>query len=961
VHVTIGWEEAGMTAPVTGPLDGWSDGARSHVPTWPPSTGRRATAEAEVLPLLQSVPAVAGPAQTAPVHADRLYAAGWLHNLPQPLTSFVGRKKEIVDVSRLLASARLVTLTGTCGVGKTRLGHEVAARVLDAFHGGVWVVDLAALTDPDLVPQSIASVLDVREEPDRSLTASVAAVLRGERLLLVLDNCEHLIEACASIADVLLRACPDLTILATSRQALGIAGETTFSVPSLSLASCWDNLVTTSAGTAEPRELDAWAPSALGMIERSAPSEAVQLFVERAQAAVPAFALTARNVSAIEKICQRLDGIPLAIELAAARVAVLSPDQIEARLDDRFRLLSGGSRTALPRYRTLRALIDWSHDLLDEQERTVLRRLAVFSGGWTLEAAESVCAGDGVEPDEILDLLSGLVAKSLVFTSEGPDDEVRYGFLEFLREYAVEKLRDAGEETALRERHCSWYLAFAEQAEPRLSGSQSELWLDCLERERENLRAVLAWCVDRGDAETGLRLSGALARFWLVRGPYRETRGTLTELLALPQAQATSASSLSARTKALFTVGRLDMRQDDSAAAESRYQEALTASRELGDRRGEAIALFSIGHVARVRGEYEAARRRFEESRQVFAALGDRYWLGQIDHELGVAAFYEGDLTAARALYEAALAAYKALGDEWGIVAALDDLGEVAFLEGDLAQARALLRGSLEMARRIGDRERIAMVLVALAGMAVVEGQPTRALRLASAATGLNDVAGLHRSPAWHVMVEQWLAPAYEAMSPDDVAAVQAAGQVMSLDDAVEYALSSDVPASDLAAADGSTCEAVASAAPVTAPAAPEVQAIAAPIASTRAASGTASGVGRAASHGAGANGSSPGCTPSTCAVPNGVVPGRSVSARAERREPELPWRAVTELTQREQEVAALVARGMTNRQIANELVITEGTAANHVKHILARLVLDSRVQIATWAIEHGLTRPASA
>jgi non-specific serine/threonine protein kinase len=916
-----------------------SDDARLAALRWTPSLERHAAAGRASVLSLRALPAEpSAPAETPvappepPIEVpterqDRLHAAGWRHNLPQPLTSFVGREREIAEVSRLLASARLLTLVGTGGVGKTRLGHEVAARVLDRFSGGVWVVELSALTDPALVPQAVAAVLDVRVEADRPLTATLAAALRAERILLVLDNCEHVIEACASLADALLRACPDLSILATSRQALGIGGETTFCVPSLSLSARWGTSTAGADGHVLP---DASGPAAPRPIEPLLPSESARLFAERAGAVVPSFALSDRNVGAVEQICRRLDGIPLAIELAAARVGVLSPEQIEARLDDRFRLLSGGSRTALPRYRTLRAMIDWSHDLLDEQERTLLRRLAVFSGGWTLDAAESVCAGDGLAAEEILDLLSGLVAKSLVLTGDGAD-EVRYGFLESLREYAAEKLRDAGEEARLRERHGAWFLALAERAEPRLSGSHSVPWLDSLERERENLRAVLAWCVDRGDAEAGLALVGALDRFWLVRGPYRETRDTLTELLTLAQAQeqADSGTDRTVRTRALFALGRLDMRQDDRAAAELRYREALAASRELGDRRGEAVALFAIGHVVRVRGEYEAARRWFEQARELFEALDDRYWLAQTYQELGVAAFYEGDLATARVRYEASLTIYKGLGDEPGVVGVLDDLGEVAFLEGDLDRARTLLRASLEMARRIGDKERIAMALMAVAGIAVAEGQPRRALRLAAAASGLNDATGQRNSPAWHAMVDRWLAPAYRALSADDVAAVQAAGRVMPLDEAIEYALSSAHPAFDAPAPDSP-----APAGPLPAPPVSAASAANLPVSLPERA-------GRALRNGSAGHG------------PAGPAPLGQQAAP--------PWQAVSELTPRELEVAALVARGLTNRQIAEALVITEGTAANHVKHILARLVLDSRVQIAAWAIERGLTRQASA
>jgi predicted ATPase/DNA-binding NarL/FixJ family response regulator len=803
---------------------------------------------------------------TGPARRSRSAVDDRRHNLPHPMASFIGREREIAEVRRLLTTTRLLTLTGAGGIGKTRLGHEVAAGLLDVFADGVWLVELAALADPMLVPQAVAAVLGVREEPDRPLTATLADALRAERLLLVLDNCEHLIEVCAALAHALLRACPEPRILATSRQALGIVGETTFRVPSLSLAITDDGRSTTDDPALGGRRP---SPTVNCLLE----SEAVRLFAERARATLRTFALTDRNAPAVAEICRRLDGIPLAIELAAARVPVLSPEQIAARLGDRFRLLTGGGPAALPRYRTLRALVDWSQDLLSDEERTLFRQLAVFAGGWTLGAAERVCGGVASRDSrlDVLGLLAGLVDQSLVLAEER-DGDVRYRLLETLREYAAEKLRDAGEDAILRARHRDWFLELAERAEPELLGPRAVEWLDRLERERENLWAALGWCVERGEAGPGLRLAGALARFWLVRGPYRETRATLADLLALPAAQEPAAPMRAARAKALHAAGRLAMRQGDHAAADTHHHEALAIGRQLGDRRGVAIALFETGHVARVRGEYAAARRLYEESRRVFEALGEDYWLAQTRRELGVAAYFQGDLATAREHYEASLALFEGLGDELGIVTALNELGEVAFLRGDLESARSLEAASLEMARRIDDKERIAMALAALAGLAAAQDRPTRALRLAAAATALNEATGQRNSPAWHATVERWLEPARRALSAEASLAAQAAGLAMPLDEAIADALAPDDPAAD--------------------------------------------------------------------------EPAQAVSQ---------PSRAPGGLTPREQEVAALVARGLTNRQIADELVITEGTAANHVKHILAKLTLDSRVQIAAWAIDLGL------
>ena len=825
------------------------------------------------------------------------------HNLEQPLSSFVGRAREISDVTRLLETARLVTLTGTGGVGKTRLGHEVSVRLLDgwaraggAYHDGIWLVQLAALADPLLVPQAMVAVLDVPEEPDHSPTASLIAWLRPKQLLLVLDNCEHLVEPCAMLVDALLRACPGLQILATSRQPLGVAGEMTFGVPSLTLPEsapgCASSSFRRADGLREPRVLGS---SAMGPPRPM--DEAVQLFIERARDASPAFTLTDSNIGAVEQICRRLDGIPLAIELAAARVAVLCPAQIASRLDDRYRFLTGGSRTALPRYRTLRALIDWSHDLLDERERVLFRRLAVFGSGWTLEAAEAVCAVDGLAPDEILDLLSGLATKSLILPRTSSDacehvGEMRYSLLESLREYAAEKLRDAGEETMLRQRHRDWLLARAELVEPELLGPRSIWWMDRLESGRDNLRLALAWCIERDEAEPGLRLVSALARFWQIRGPYGEIRAVLADLLALPSASQPATSVRAARANALQAAGMLAMRQGDRDAAQAYYEEALEIGRQIGDRGRQAKALVLIGCAARARGDYPAARRFDNEAIPIFQALGEEFWLARAYHHLGVSSYYEGDLAMARRRYEASLAIFERLGDELGIVTVSEELGEVAFMQGDLDTARSLLRICIEVASRIDDKDRIVMASAALAGLAAAQGRARRALRLAGAVIALDEMTGRRGSPAWHAQVERWLEPARRALPADACRAAEAAGRLTPLDGLIADALES-APADE---------------------------------------------------------------------EPSSGAPALAVAAIAGPDRPTSRLSPVrTALSPRETEVAALIAHGLTNRQIAKALAITEGTAGNHVKHILAKLVLDSRVQIAAWAIRHGLYRRAAS
>jgi predicted ATPase/class 3 adenylate cyclase len=417
------------------------------------------------------------------------------NNLPVQLTSFIGLEGEIDEVKQLLATTRLLTMTGAGGCGKTRLALQVAAVVLEDFAEGVWLVELATLSDPTLLFQAVASALNIREQPGRSLQATIIDYLSPKQLLLVLDNCEHLVAACARLAETLLRACPHLRILATSREALGIAGETIRPVPSLSVP--------------DPRR----QPT----VETLRRSEATRLFIERAIAGLPTFSPTTRNAEPITQVCQRLDGIPLAIELAAARVKVLSVEQIASRLDDRFRLLTGGSRTGLPRHQTLRATMDWSYELLSEAERVLLRRLAVFAGGFTLETAEAVCTGMDAETSAVLDLLTHLVDKSLVIMEERGGTS-RYRLLDTVRQYGRNKLLESGEDPRVRRRHRDWYLQLAEAAEPELHGPDQRLWLDRMEMEHDNLRTALDWSkVDEDGSEAGLRLAGALWWFWYVR------------------------------------------------------------------------------------------------------------------------------------------------------------------------------------------------------------------------------------------------------------------------------------------------------------------------------------------------------------------------------------------------------------------------------------------------------------
>ncbi len=543
------------------------------------------------------------------------------HNLPGQLTSFIGREPEMAEARRLLGQTRLLTLTGMGGEGKSRLALQVAAEAVDAYADGVWLVELASLSDPDLVPQAVAAALGIREEPDKRLVETLTDALRPKSLLLLLDNCEHLVDACARLAETLLRSCPSVSILATSREAFGIGGEAVLPLSSLSLPR----------GPALPPD---------DMLARY---ELVRLFVDRATAAHPAFRFSAGNAAAVSQVCSRLDGMPLALELAAARVKVLSPEQIVSRLDDRFRLLSGGSRTALPRQQTLRALIDWSYDLLPSPEQTLLRRLSVFAGGWTLDAAESVCAGGEAAERDVLDLLAHLVAKSLVVAEPPEDGQVRYRLLENLRQYAEERLAETDEAESLSRHHRDWFLQFAEDAEPNLFGPQHAPWLNRLEREHDNFRKALRGCQERpADAATFLRLAGALSHFWSVRSYLSEGRGWLETALAdAPDAPP------AIRAKAMNGAGVLAWSCGDFTQAATFHETDLELRREMQDGRGIARALANLGILASEKADFARARHLFEESLAVYREVGDQENVAILLNNLGSLLIDIGDFDTA--------------------------------------------------------------------------------------------------------------------------------------------------------------------------------------------------------------------------------------------------------------------------------------------------------------------------
>jgi predicted ATPase/class 3 adenylate cyclase len=601
------------------------------------------------------------------------------HNLPIQLTSFIGREQELAEIERILSTTRLVTLTGAGGCGKSRLAQETGMRMAASHSDGVWLIEFAALADPSLVPQTLASVLGLREEPGRTWSEVLCEHMRAKHLLLILDNCEHVLAASAALAHTLLRACPAVKILATSREGLGVDGEITYRVPSLSLPD---------PGDTGQRPDDVLAGS-----------EAARLFVERATRARPGFAVSGDNAEAILQLCRRLDGIPLALELAASRVRALSVDQILERLDDRFRLLTGGSRSALPRQQTLQALIDWSYNLLTEGERALFRRLSVFAGGWTLEAAEEVCSGQSIERPDVPELLARLVDKSVVVVDEEP--AVRYRLLETVRQYGHDRLVQAGEAELTRGRHLEVFLHLAEKAAPKLRTGERERWLRRLDAERDNLRTALEWSLQLiGDPGAALRLSAALGWYWFFRSLYSEGRRWLGG--ALDRAESHSPTEETAW--ALFFAGILAWDQGDLVPARDRLEESLAVGRAVGIELLEAQALSWLSVVVRTQGDQKLGRLQLEESVALLRRQRDPWALALALTMLSELSLEEGDEQAAGPLADESLTLFGAVDDPWGMGTVLVTRGQIALRQGDLVAARSLIDQALETWLEIGHK-----------------------------------------------------------------------------------------------------------------------------------------------------------------------------------------------------------------------------------------------------------------
>jgi non-specific serine/threonine protein kinase len=684
------------------------------------------------------------------------------HNLPFEITTFIGREQEIAEVKRMLAATSLLTLVGGAGCGKTRLALHAATDLLPGYPHGVWLAELEAVDNAAFVVEAIASALGVREEPGRPLTETLTDFLKPRSTLLLLDNCEHLVVPCAQLVQSLLRACPNLRLLATSREALGVRGEAVMRVPSLSLPS--------------RQALQAQGDLVAAVMRY----EAIQLFVERATTSQPSFSVTPQNAAVVAQICLRLDGIPLALELAAARVKVLSVEQIAQRLDDQFRLLTGGSRTALPRQQTLRAAIDWSYELLAEPERALLQRLSVFAGGWSLAAAETVCAGEVIEEWEVLDLLTQLVDKSLVVVDEGIDTEPRYRLLDTIRAYARGRLGESGGDAAVRQRHAEFFQGLAEQAEKELLTPKAAAWLQQLETEHDNLRAAIGWAVETQSTEAGLRLGGALWRFWHEGGHLREGREALAAVLALP---ADSGCSL-ARAKALNGAGALAHDQGDLAHATPLHEESLAIARECGDQETIAYSLLSMGNVAMDGGEYERARTLYEEALELWRGLGDQNFVAKLLNNLGLIAGTMDRIDEAVALFEESLVLKRKIGNRTTIALALNNLGYLAIGQRNYERAAELLDESLRLSCETGNRRMILISLSSLSALAWAQGEQTRAVSLLATVATMSEAIGAVLPYDY----EQNLAAFRAGLSEEEFAAAWNRGQSMTLEEAVAAA-----------------------------------------------------------------------------------------------------------------------------------------------------------------------------
>jgi predicted ATPase/class 3 adenylate cyclase len=721
------------------------------------------------------------------------------NNLPQQVNSFLGREQEIVEVKALLGRARLLTLLGMGGLGKTRLSLQVAAEVMPLYPDGVWFLDLAPIRDPALVVSEAAQVLDVREEPGRPLLQTLCAQLKSRRVLLIIDNCEHLIKASAELANAILRAAPQVQMLASSREALHVAGEQVVPVLPLPL----------------PRRGDG--------IDALARSAAVRLFVERAQQHRPAFVLNERDAPAVAELVARLEGIPLALELAAARMRSLPVADINARLKDRYKLLTGGGRVLLERQQTLRALVDWSYDLLDESEQTVLNRLSLFAGGFDLAAAEAVCGAEPLVVEDVLDALGSLVEKSLVMLDES-EEAARYRMLET-------KLEQAGGAAAAAARHCDHYFVLAKTANRGLAGAEQAEWIWRFETEFDNIRAAIALALAGGvDRVIAVKLAVAMQGFWMLRGYATEGRGVVRAALALPEVQASDRAHANALyvgaalaesqgdyvqarqmlehclqlhrglgdeydiAATLSTLSMARLPSGDVLGARENELEALAMFRKIGEKVGEVIGLLHLGQIDAYAGEDERARETFLECLALSRAIKNQEVEGECELMLAELAFESGDAVQARALFQHSLTVCREAGDKRGEARAMRWLGKADLVDGDLASARRRLEEALRSFRAFESREELLGCLEDRATLAAAEGRPELAVQLAAAVESARERLALKRpprwAPPWKTLVEQLRAE----VAPAAFDQAWAAGARWEIEDAVEGAMTPAAP-----------------------------------------------------------------------------------------------------------------------------------------------------------------------
>jgi predicted ATPase/DNA-binding CsgD family transcriptional regulator len=856
------------------------------------------------------------------------------NNLPIQLTSFVGREKELTDVRKLLQNTRMLTLIGPGGTGKTRLSIQAASEMLDQYPDGVWFVELAPILDPLLVPRTTAIALGLRDEPQRPVIDMLCDFLHKKRLLIILDNCEHLVDACARMADRILHAAPDTRILASSREGLGIAGEATYRVPSLGLPDL----------------------SHLPPLESLSQYEAVRLFIDRATAAFPTFAVTNNNAPAVAQVCHRLDGIPLAIELAAAKIRVLSVEQIAKRLDDRFRLLTSGSRTALERHQTLQAAIDWSYNLLSPAEQILFQRLAVFVGGWTLEAAESICEGGAIEGEDVLNLMEQLINKSLAIKEE-EHGESRYHMLETIRQYAYEKLLEAEEAAQIQDRHLDYFRTFAEKAETEILYSNQVVWLKGLDNEFDNIRAALEWS-QQNRAEEGLRLGSAIWRFCLRYGYTNELVEKLNQLLQRPQG--TLRTLARAKTMCVLTI--LAVWKSDPVRQHSLAAEGLAIYKELGDQQGEAAGLYAMGvgenrygdaealsflfqslalyrsindrtdicdvlivisqvssdpiqrqtcleealALARERGDaitmagaldnlgnlatdlgnFAQARSYFEESLELQRPLGASGYITTLEY-FSKLALHEGNLVQARALSDEVRVLSEKAGMTltWQYLWSLANLGDIELLEGNIVQAKEVFRLAIQQFQKANRLDGVIYIIEELASLNLNQNQPERAARLFAWANAMREKISDRRPPVEQITVDRDLAVMHAKLDDAAFAKFSAEGCVMTEEDVITLALE---PVEEI----------------------PEIKLL-----------------------------------PAMESTSPAFLPSQREAAKQK----------YGGLTSREREVAAQIAQGKSNQAIAAELFVGLKTVEAHVTRILSKLGFTSRAQIAGWAVAKGL------